>query len=317
MKSLAIVKPGSLGDIVHALPVAAALRRSLPQTRILWVSDSRWAPLLEACPVVDEVVRFDRDNSRGPLGWLRAIRWAWRLRFVRPEAAWDLQGLLRSALIARAMRPRRVFGLMDAREGSRWLYDAAARVQPGEHSVWRYLHILQFLGIPCPSTPEFPLPAGSVPAPTPGEPFLLVAPTARGAGKSLGPEVLEEICRLLAPWPIVVTGPPGEAPALQHVINLRGRTSLLELVGLTRAAAAVLSVDSAPAHLAAALHRPLLAIHTWSDPRRVGPFSRQAWIWQSGRIHPAPGVEPQDARPPRLADAPLIAHKLRELLGGA
>jgi ADP-heptose:LPS heptosyltransferase len=65
---------------------------------------------------------------------------------------------------------------------------------------------------------------------------------------------------------------------------LLGKTSLLELISLLRGASFVVSVDSGPMHLAAALEVPLLSIHTWSDPRLVGPYSENAWIWQGGEI---------------------------------
>jgi ADP-heptose:LPS heptosyltransferase len=78
------------------------------------------------------------------------------------------------------------------------------------------------------------------------------------------------------------------------VVDLLGKTNLLELISLLRGAKFVVSVDSGPMHLAAALEVPLLSIHTWSDPRLVGPYSETAWIWQGGEI-----------RRQNLADAPL------------
>ena len=69
-----------------------------------------------------------------------------------------------------------------------------------------------------------------------------------------------------------------------NFLNLLNRTTLEELTDILRRASFVVSVDSGPMHLAAALETPLLSIHTWSDPRRVGPFSEKAWIWQGGEI---------------------------------
>jgi ADP-heptose:LPS heptosyltransferase len=69
-----------------------------------------------------------------------------------------------------------------------------------------------------------------------------------------------------------------------NFLNLINRTTLAELTDILRRASFVVSVDSGPMHLAAALGTPLLSIHTWSDPRRVGPFSEKAWIWQGGKI---------------------------------
>ncbi|MCX7869914.1 MAG: glycosyltransferase family 9 protein, partial [Terrimicrobiaceae bacterium] len=227
----------------------------------------------------------------------------------------DLQGLLRSALMARAARPRQLVGLSDAREGARLFYDEAVRTDPAEHSVRRYLRVLEAFGIPIPDNPEFPMPQGALPADFRSEEFILVAPAARGAGKSLPPAVLEAVCRRLAPHPVVLAGPPGPAPALPHIRNWLGRTSLLELVGLIRAARAVLSVDSAPAHIAAAVGRPLLAIHTWSDPRKVGPFCSSALVWQGGEIREPAAAPGGAARLPDEADAELIARQTLALAG--
>jgi ADP-heptose:LPS heptosyltransferase len=68
------------------------------------------------------------------------------------------------------------------------------------------------------------------------------------------------------------------------VINLVNATTLLQLIGLLRRARFVVSVDSGPMHLASALRRPLLGLHTWSDPRKVGPYDPGAWVWKAGRI---------------------------------
>jgi ADP-heptose:LPS heptosyltransferase len=140
----------------------------------------------------------------------------------------------------------------------------------------------------------------------PDEPFVLLHPFSRGQGKSLSPGVLDALCVALAPNRVVLAGGPNPAaPKAPHIINLLGKTNLLELIALTRHAKAMVSVDSGPAHIAAAVGTPLLAIHTWSDPRTVGPFQESAWLWQGGAIRrqnlaspPLPRIEPgiEDAR---------------------
>lgn len=280
-----------MGDVIHALPVASALRAAEPAATIHWLVDERWAPLLEKNPAVDRVVLFSRERFRGVGGWLDAAAWFRRLRGLAPDVCLDIQGLLRSGLMAWASRARLRIGLSDAREGARLFCHRLARVVPGEHSVCRYLRLLEPLGIAPPATPEFPLPQGELPPEAPQTPFVLIHPFARGEGKSLDMESLRLLCAALAPWPVVLVG--GAAPWADGVagvvgswpvINLLGKTSLPRLIGLIRAAACVVSVDSGPAHIAAAVGTPLLAIHTWSDPARVGPFSESAWIWRGGTI---------------------------------
>lgn len=296
--SVLLIKPGSLGDVVHALPVAAALHRAWPRSPLTWIVDPRWAPVLDGNPAVTATLPFDRRRYRGPAGLLAGTRWLWSLRHERPEVAIDLQCLLRSALMARAARAKTVVGLSDAREGAGWLYHQSAPVTATQHAVDRYLAVLPLLGIDVPAEPEFPLPTGE-PVDAPDD-FTLLHPFARGAGKSLTAEQIRDLCERLAPRPVVLAGfgvaPDGVPP---HVLDLTNRTTLPQLIFLLRRARAVISVDSGPMHLAAALGTRLLAIHTWSDPRRVGPYSKTAMIWQGGHLRP------QDLATARYPEAPL------------
>lgn len=247
--------------------------------------DPRWEPVLTGNPAIAARVPFDRSKYRGPTGLLRAARWLASLRPLRPDLTIDLQCLLRSALIAKAARSQRIVGLSDAREGAGAFYDQAARVTATQHAVDRYLAVLPLLGISIPERPEFFLGEGEpFTEPLPDD-FLLLHPYARGAGKSLDADAIRGLCERLTPRPVVLAGvgqSPTSLPA--NVIDLTGRTTLGQLIGLLRRARAVISVDSGPMHLAAAVGVPLLSIHTWSDPRRVGPYSEAAWIWQGGEL---------------------------------
>ena len=102
--AILVVRLGAMGDILHALPAVASLRDSFPGHRIHWALAPKWLPLLEGNPDVDEIVPFERATLGGVLK-------SWRLfRSIQPEIAVDLQGLLQSALIGRASRPRELFG---------------------------------------------------------------------------------------------------------------------------------------------------------------------------------------------------------------
>lgn len=285
-KSLLLIKPGSMGDVIHALPVASAIRRSRPDVELTWVLDPRWAPLLEGNPAVNRVHLFPRQEFRGLSGWYRAVGWYFSLGGLKPDLVLDLQGLLRSALISKFCRGKEVVGLDDAREGARFFYKKCVRTTSGEHSVRRYLRCLPLLGIPEPETCEFFLPSGRSPS-LPAD-YIVLHPFARGAGKSMEPGTIREFVKeylVRSKKRIVIVG-MGEAPDSlpAQVINLVGKTSLAELIGVLRGARFVVSVDSGPMHLAAAVGAPLLGIHTWSDPRLVGPFRENAWIWQGGEI---------------------------------
>jgi heptosyltransferase I len=315
--SALILKPGSLGDVIHALPVASAIGRARPECRLTWIVDPRWKPVLEGNPFVHDIVSFPRESFRGPAGWLRGVGWAAGLPRLRPDLAIDLQGLLRSALIGRATRPRHFLGLADAREGACLFYDESTPVENRIHSVWRYLQVCQRMGVPVPEYPEFPLPAGTLPGATPPKPYVLLHPFSRGRDKSLSVGAVQTLCMGLFPMPIVIVGGTTSLPPMPpHVTNLLGQTSLGELIALTRSAACVISVDSGPAHIAAAVKTPLLAIHTWSNPGAVGPFDRSAWIWQEDHFHEQDfrWVTPRSGAPPDPRKCVEIAHRVHSLI---
>ena len=274
--------------------------------------------MLRDNPVIDEIVLFPRDRFRGLAGLLASIPWSLHLRKIRPDVALDLQGLLRSALMARLSRADRAIGISDAREGATWLYHQVVPVSRSEHSVLRYLRILESLGLPKIERPVFPLPPGDpLDAPFRDQPFVVLHPFARGEGKSLAPEGVIEFCERVRPMIAIVAGVgtfERELPG--NAINLLNQTTIRQMIWLLGAAAFVVSVDSGPMHIAAALNAKMLSIHTWSDPRLVGPFSGDAWIWQGGQIRRqqigAPSLLP--ARAPRIDDIVQIADFVREFV---
>jgi len=305
VSSVLLIKPGSLGDVVHALPVASALHAAWPEAKLTWVIDPRWQPILEGNPAIDEIVPFPREEFRGWKNLSRAIAWYGSQRHRRPDVAVDLQGLLRSALVARCSCSRHTVGLSDAREGSIGFYHKYAKVTATQHAVDRYLAVLRVLDIPRPARLEFPLPAGDpIGQPIP-EGYILLHPFARGAGKSLDAEAIRGLCERLWPTPVVLAGvgdSPAELPG--NVVDLARKTTLSQLIGLIRGTRKVISVDSGPMHIAAAVRVPLLSIHTWSDPRRVGPYSSSATIWQGGELRP------QSLKTPLLPEKPLTPRDL-------
>jgi ADP-heptose:LPS heptosyltransferase len=284
-----VVKPSSLGDVVHTLPAVALLKHHWPNARLSWIVNPEWAPLLESNPYVDEVVTFPRQQFRGLWGVLRVPGWARELGRRDPvDLALDFQCLLRSALIARCCRKPggKIIGLSDGREGSKFFYDEIVDIRGKDHAVDRYLMLIEFLGIPIDrGTLEWPLPQGPRPEADLPERFVLLHPFSRGEGKSLTREEVEEFCRAMSPYPVILAGKSQESvPPAVNAINLLNRTTLAELIWLIRHAAYVVSVDSGPMHIAAALTSRLVSIHTWSDPLKVGPYNEGASVLNEGEI---------------------------------
>ena len=230
--------------------------------------------------------------------WARALR-----ERINAELVLDFQGLLRSALIAKLCRGEggRIVGLSDAREGARHFYDERVDVTGCTHAVDRYLALVRALGIEVPDVLTWPMPVGTAPANFPSmEPFVVLHPFSRGIGKSLSLSDIEIFCHTLAPTPVVIAGRTTEPISrTANVIDLLNRTTIAELIWLLRHAAFVVSVDSGPMHIAAALGSRLVSIHTWSEPEKVGPYHRDAWVWKDGALaqvldlahtHPAPNI---------------------------
>lgn len=289
-RSVLIVKPSSLGDIVHTLPAVHAIKEAHPHLRVRWVANTEWTPLLLGAPWLDEVIPFPRKSFRGITAIFEAARWA-RATLpgsTQPEMVLDFQGLMRSAVLARASGARPIIGLSDSREGARLLHDHVIPVDAAAHAVDRYLTLPRALGLTIDAEHlSFPLAAGTLPAQwPPRDDLIILHPWSRGAGKSLTPGALQALCDTLAPHPVVLVGMSDDKarPAGAHITDFSHRTSLAELIACLRHARRVISVDSGPMHIAAAVNDNTLGLHTWSDPRKVGPYNPRAWVWKAGRI---------------------------------
>ena len=318
-RHLLVLKPSSLGDVVHTLPAVSALRSKFPDARITWMVSDEWAPLLEGNPDIDDLLIFPRREFRGPLGPVRFLRWRSTLPGkLSPDLILDYQGLLRTGLTARAFRGVPVYGLSDAREGARFFQTNTVRVASDMHAVERYLALSAAVGAKSEGAPIFRLPEGNAPAvDLPSGQWILLHPFSRGRGKSLSSDAVLAFCRE-AGMPVVIAGRGDAALAglPDNAVNLLNKTSLPELIWLLRRAAFVVSVDSGPMHLAAAVTDKLIGIHTWSDPCKVGPYRPGTHVWKGGEFFPALDPASSHARSvvPDAQDAATIAHRACELL---
>ena len=295
-----VLKPSSLGDIVHTLPAVAAIKRACPETKIDWLVNTEWAPILEGCPALERVIPFPRRQFRGPGGLWRARKWASGVFHDQNyDLALDLQGLLRTGLLARLSGARKIVGFQQAREGAHLLYGENICVQDWQrtHAIDRNRQIPQAFGIETLPV-EFPLPQGDPvePTPHPERPALLLHPFSRGIGKSLSADEVTELCEAVSPAPVWLAGVADEKiaahPWPSNVTNYLNRTTLLQLISLIRAAAWTVSVDSGPMHLAAGISANVLSLHTWSDPLMVGPWRPGAWIWRDRQIREMQSIQP-------------------------
>ncbi len=275
-----IVRLGAMGDVIHALPAAASLKAAFPQSRLTWLVEPRWAPLLEDNPYLDRVALLHRGSARNllrSLGDLRAQRY---------DFAVDLQGLLKSAAAARAASPRRIFGFhrSQVRERAAALFYTDAVTAAGVHVVERNLDLARAAGGGS-GPPVFPLPPGRPEALLPSGDFVLASPYAGWRAKQWPLEHYRALARRLKTElgiPLVLDGPPGSAlsevlEAVPHYSSLPG------MIFATRRAAAVVGVDSGPLHVAAALGKPGVAIFGPTDPARNGPYGGTLTVLRSAQ----------------------------------
>lgn len=299
-----IIKPSSLGDIIHGLPVLASLRKIWPTAHIAWLVGDSFAALLEGHPLIDEVIRFDRRRYgrllRSPRALADFARFVFALHHRRFDLVIDLQGLFRSGFLAWASgAPQRV-GFAVARELAPVFYTRRVRCAPAAvHAVDRNLQIAAALGA-APAAPEFPL---HVPpheleqarnklvaaARRELREFIAILPAARWPSKLWNESHFANLIERLAvdgrPT-CVLLGAPSEAGIAQRisaackaeVVNLVGRTSLPQLVALLDLSRFVICLDSGPMHIAAALNKPLVALFGPTNPHRTGPYSPRAHV---------------------------------------
>jgi heptosyltransferase-1 len=265
-----IIRLGALGDVVHALPAVASLRRSFPDKSIRWAVAPKWLPLLEGNPNVDGVLAF-RRNSGADL--LRSFH---LFRSVRPDVAIDFQGLLQSALLGRLSRPRIFWGLHQSVTRERLaasLYTHKC-LPTATHMVEKNIELAQAAGARS-IVRDFFIPQGRAEGVLPRQPFILANPFAGWISKQWPLENYELLARKLTRvgMLLVANVPPGRELELQAMPSvLKHTSSLAGLIDATRRAAAVVGVDSGPIHLAAALGKPGVALYGPTDPARNGPY---------------------------------------------
>jgi heptosyltransferase I len=261
-----IVRLGAMGDIIHTLPAAAALKTGHPQSRVTWVVEPQWAPLLEENPFVDRVLPFRRERFFESLRELRAERY---------DFAVDFQGLVKSAVVARLARPRRIFGFAGsiARERAASLFYSNQVTTTAVHMVDMRLDLAAAAGARK-AAPVFPLPPGRAEGELPDGEFVLASPLAGWRSKQWPMEHYRELALRLRSLgiPLVLNGPPAARAELSQVPGAIVHCSgIAGLIDATRRAAAVIGVDSGPLHLAAALNKPGVAIYGPTDPAINGP----------------------------------------------
>jgi len=311
-----IVKLSSLGDVVHAMPAVQDIRAALPQARIDWVVERAFAPLVQRCEGIERVIGCElRRWRKSPLGSKTRIEWrAFReeLRAQAYDAVIDLQGLTKSALVARVARVAdggKRFALANQTEGSsyeaptRWVADVAIRIEPRVHAIERSRRLCaQALGYEVPDGLQFGLRAahGNAAQDMADRCVALVHGTSRE--DKLWPEAhWRELGQRLIAAGFTVGLPHGSdaerergeriAQALGEGARVWRRLDLGELSDRLSTCAGVIGVDSGLSHIAVALDLPHVQVYNFDTAWRTGPPSSGSARQRSVYAQPAPTVD--------------------------
>lgn len=300
---IAIVKLSALGDVVHALPVASALKRVWPAMRLAWIVERRVAAVLAGHPAVDDIVEVDTRawrrarNPRQGLAVLRALGAArGRLRALRIDVALDLQALLKSGVLTLATgAPRRIgFAARWSKEPLSALF-TTTRVMPPAHArhvVDQYLALLEPLGVRA-QTVEFGLPVDAaaearmdeffgVSGLKPHRRLAVLNPGAGRADKRWPVERFRALAERLAHEAnaaVLVVWGPGEREAAHAIADMPGarpvlapETGIRELIAVARRTSVMVAADTGPLHLAAAVGAPCVGLYGPTSAVRNGPY---------------------------------------------
>jgi lipopolysaccharide heptosyltransferase I len=305
-----IIKPSSLGDVIHALPFLKAVKDSFPDAQVDWAISKNLKGILEGNPLIHELISFDKEswkdikNLPQTLSEITGLRKF--LKSKRYDLAVDLQGLLRSGLITFFTPASTKIGFKHAREGSRYFYDKKISDNGAVHAVDKCLEVAAAIGAKSKKI-GFPLHTDAKAREKITQltdnvsEYIVIVPSARWATKRWPAEYFSSLIKKI-PCPCVIAGtkadralaheiiqqtisrdqrtktslsPDKKAESNNTIIDLSGRTTLKELVALIDGAKAVVSNDSGPMHIAAALNKPVVALFGPTDPAKTGPYGWQ------------------------------------------
>ncbi len=289
-----ILKPSSLGDVVQALPVLRLIKLHRPDSQVYWWVDSNLAPLLEGDPDLAGVIQFQRRKWAGRANLLRL----WQdLRWVREQSFdWviDLQCLARSAFFAWLARGKLTVGLDEAREGARAAYDRVARrASFHTHAVDWYLEVLRILKVPTHQDfdwiPVRPQVAEGIRRtwPIDEREWVVLQPGARWLNKRWPAgqfrKLMEQVAARKPKLGFAVLGGADDRGLAQAILgqtsipslDLTGQLTLPEMVEWIRACKLMVTNDTGPMHVAAALRKPVVSLFGPTEPTRTGPYGQQ------------------------------------------
>lgn len=310
VENILIIKLSSIGDVVHSLPFLEAIRNKFTHARIDWLVEEAASPILKGHSAIDRIIVSNRKSWQNKvfkgLGCISVLREAAQLfkeiRARRYDLVIDLQGLFRSGFLVGLSRGDRKIGMVGAREGGGlFLNEKPVSVDYEQHAADRYLEVAEYLG--CNITAR----VGNIPVLDTDKtivdewinhngaekrPLIAINPMARWKTKLWQKEsfstLADRLCNELS-CRIVFTGSGQDRTIIDDIsdrmehrpINLAGQTSLKELAYLYSICNALVTTDTGPMHIAAAMGCRVIALFGPTDPLRTGPYGNRHEVIRS------------------------------------
>jgi len=309
--NILVIKLSAIGDVVHALPFLETLREGFPRARIDWVVEEDASQVLLNHPCLDNVLVSRRKfwqqglaRMNTPISVFQDMAGFVRdLRSVHYDLVIDLQGLFKSGILTALSKGRRKIGMSGAREGAGlFLNERPVAVDYDQHAVDRYLKVARYLGcnrageggrIPYGSTEQEAVDRLLAGHGIKGQSLVAVNPMAKWPTKLWPPQRFAELTSRIQTElgrQVAFTGGPSDGPAVQDILgmmstpalNLVGQTGLKELACLYTRCRLLVSTDTGPMHVAAAMGCPVVALFGPTSPRRTGPYGDGHTVVRSG-----------------------------------
>lgn len=295
--NILIVKLSAIGDVIHALPVSYALRQKYPTAHITWVVEPTAYEIVKHNPCVDEVILFQKKAFKTFKGFKQNFKPFYKLLHRRKyDISIDLQGLFKSMAVVLTANAKKKIGYVDMREGSNLISKAIKGPHFNGHIVDRYLDTVKYLDcdtdniiFPLKNTVEEIDYVNNLLMDNKindNTPFIVFAVGTNWVNKCWSTKNFAILSDLLSKHSIKTVligfGKNDEQKALEitrqntsnNIVNLVGKTSLMQTAALIKKAKAVVGGDTGNLHLAAALNIPAIMLMGPTDPNRNGPYKQ-------------------------------------------
>jgi 3-deoxy-D-manno-octulosonic-acid transferase/heptosyltransferase-1 len=296
-----IVKLSAIGDVVHSLPFLEVLSANFPGARIDWLVEEEALPVIQGHPALNRVIvsrrkswKKDLRRARGIPSVLKDVSALWReLRGCEYDWVIDLQGLLKSGILTGISKGKRKIGMDGAREGGGFFWnEPPVPVDYSQHAIDRYFQVADYLRCrPVPWEGRIPYSNADVEnvdallakGPKPLQPVVAFNPMARWKTKLWKPFRFSELADRVAAElraSVVFTGSEKDRPVIQEIagqmeaepLNLAGKTTLKELACLYSRCRVLVTTDTGPMHIGAAMGCRVVALFGPTAPFRTGPY---------------------------------------------